>query len=135
MTESATSHPSVLDYRLLQAEKALDHFSKTIKETESGFRESMEKTRGEFSSGLKETNDRLAEMTKAFERAQVCERRVESIEKRVESHEDLVRILKRLTDFLTSKRTKRLVFTLVVAYVGTRPDWAWITHWLQTVGN
>lgn len=133
VNELPNSPIPVLDYRLQQAEKALDHFAKTIKETEAGFRESMKEVRDEFRDGLQETNRKLAEMTEVFINAQVCEKRVEKLEGKVENHEALVKALSKLADFVANKTTKRLGITLALAYIGTRPDWAWIGDWLKSV--
>jgi len=123
----------VLEYRLQQTEKALDNFAKAIKETEADFRSSMKETRDEFRDSMQETNRRIQEMTDTFIAAQVCEKRVEAIEKKVESHEDLVKALSKFGDFLESKTTRRLGITLALAWIGTRPDWAWLAHWLQSI--
>ena len=133
MNSLADSSAPVLEYRLQQTEKALDNFSKAIKETEADFRSSMKETRDEFRDSMQETNRRIQEMTDTFIAAQVCEKRVEAIEKKVESHEDLVKALSKLGEFIGSKTTRRLGITLALAWIGTRPDWAWLKEQLLSI--
>lgn len=108
---------AILRYRLTQVEVAL-------------------KT---FVDSLNETNKVITNMTRTFIEAQVCEKRVAEIErehkelrKLVEDHESLVKLLTRFADWLTNKTTKRVVIGLLITWVATRPELAWLTEHLKT---
>lgn len=120
---------AVLKYRIEQAENAL-----------RGFTEGLNEAKDEFSSSIRDVNTSINGMTRAFAEAQVCEKRVEKIETKLEvvegkvdAHERLVNILSRFVDILGHKTTKKIGVTIVLGWLASKPDYAWLAEQLRPI--